>query len=74
MKIIKIFLDRPLLANLVTVLIIVAGLLSLSQLKKSTYPDVNFDILKITTIYPGASAKEIEVKITKKIQKSQMFH
>ena len=56
----KIFLDRPLVANLLTVLILIAGLMSLFSLKKSTYPEVNFDVYVITTVYPGASPEEIE--------------
>ncbi|MBT6326144.1 MAG: efflux RND transporter permease subunit [Bdellovibrionales bacterium] len=70
MKLISLFIEKPLLANLITILVIVAGVVSLSQLNKSTYPDVNFDVLTITTTYPGASAKEIEVQITNKIEDS----
>ncbi|MAW06826.1 MAG: hypothetical protein CME61_00940, partial [Halobacteriovoraceae bacterium] len=64
----KIFLDRPLVANLLTVLILIAGLMSLFSLKKSTYPEVNFDVYVITTVYPGASPEEVEVKVTNKIE------
>ena len=68
MNITKLFLDRPLLTNLVTIFIIAAGLLSLSQINKSTYPDVSFEIMTINTLYPGASALEVEANVTKKIE------
>ena len=68
MNLTKIFLDRPLLTNLVTIFIIAMGLLSVSQINKSTYPDVSFEIMSITTIYPGASANEVEINVTKKIE------
>ena len=64
----KFVLERPLVANLLTFFILGAGLLSLTQINRATYPDVNFDILQITGVYPGASAEEIEVSVTKKIE------
>ena len=68
MKITKFFLDRPLLVNLVTIIIILVGLFTALNLKRATYPNVNFDILKITTIYPGASTEDVEINITNKIE------
>ena len=61
----KFVLERPLVANLLTFFILGAGLFSLTQINRATYPDVNFDILQITGVYPGASAEEIEVSVTK---------
>ena len=38
------------------------------QIKRSTYPDVEFDIMMIQTTYPGASAEDVEINVTKKIE------
>lgn len=63
------FIKRPLLTQLTTVLIFIIGLLSALHLKRATYPNVNFDILKITTEYPGASTEDVETNVTRKVEK-----
>ncbi|MBT3586609.1 MAG: efflux RND transporter permease subunit [Halobacteriovoraceae bacterium] len=68
MKLTKYFIERPLIANLIVVLLLLVGLLSAANLKRASYPNVNFDILKITTTYPGASAEDVEVNLTRKIE------
>lgn len=66
---IEFFIKRPLLVNLISVLILLVGLLTLSGLNRATYPKVNFDIMKVTTEYPGASAEDVEINVTRKIEK-----
>jgi len=65
---IKFFLKKDVLVKLITIFVVAAGIMSLTQLKRASYPDVEFDILKITTTYPGASAEDVEVNVTKKIE------
>lgn len=62
------FLKKKVLANLITVFIVAAGIVSLLHIKRATYPNVEFDILKIATTYPGASAEDVEINVTKKIE------
>jgi multidrug efflux pump subunit AcrB len=68
MQIARFFLDRPVVANLLTLIIIVVGVSAIFQARRAMYPPVNFDIIKITTTYPGASVEEIETKVTEKIE------
>lgn len=68
MQLTNYILKKPLVANLITMLIILIGILSFFQLKQSTYPNVDFDILKITTLYPGASAEDVEINVTNVIE------
>jgi multidrug efflux pump subunit AcrB len=68
MKAIKFFIDRPLFVNLVTVLIFLIGLISAINLNRASYPNVNFDILKVATTYPGASSRDVEVNVTRLIE------
>lgn len=65
---IEFFLRKKVLVNLITVFVVCTGVLMLGQLKRASYPDVKFDILKITTTYPGASAEDVEVNVSKKIE------
>jgi len=62
------FLRKKVLVNLLTVFIVAIGIMLLTKINRATYPHVEFDILKITTTYPGASAEDVEVNVTKKIE------
>lgn len=64
------FLKNHVLANLTFVLVIVIGLISYSTLPRQQDPDINFNWIIVTTILPGASAQDIEKKITNPIEDS----
>lgn len=68
MNITEYFLKKPTLGNLITVLVILMGILIGFNLNRATYPNVNFDILKIVTKYPGATSKDVEINVTNKIE------
>jgi len=69
MNIVAYFLKRPLVGNLTVFLLSLVGLLTLFHLNRAGYPNVEFDIIKITTIYPGASAEDVETNVTHEIEK-----
>lgn len=62
------FLKKKTLVHVLTILIVFGGLYSMFHIKRSTYPDVEFDIMMIQTTYPGASAEDVEINVTKKIE------
>lgn len=64
----RFFLTRPLLVHLVTFLVFIMGLTIAYGLNRQTYPNVNFDILKVATVFPGASAEDVAVNVTKVIE------
>ncbi len=68
MILVEFFLKRPKIANLLVILIVLVGSLTLTRLNRAGYPEVDFNILRVTTIYPGASAEDIEINVTKKIE------
>ena len=65
---IRFFAERHLVANLITFMIILLGVFSLMRIKRDTYPMVDLDALMITTRYPGASPKDVELNVTNKIE------
>ncbi len=65
-----IFIKRPVLATVVSLLILLIGFRSLSDLSVRQYPEVENTVIKVTTTYPGASADVIQGFITNPIQKS----
>lgn len=68
-KIIDYFVERSLVVNLITFLIIVSGVYSLLHLNKETFPDVDFDFISISSIYPGAAAEEVEKLVSLEIER-----
>lgn len=59
---------RPVLTTVFTVGVMVLGLLSFSNLGTDLFPDVNFPVVTVTTLYPGASPAEVERQVTKPIE------
>ncbi len=55
----RFFIDRPVLANVLALVFVLIGLVSLIQLPTSQYPNVVPPTIQVTTQYPGASAKTL---------------
>ena len=56
----KFFIDRPVFAWVIALVILLAGALALRQLPVAQYPEVAPPALAINVTYPGASAKVVE--------------
>ncbi len=55
----KFFIERPVLSNVIALLMILIGGVSLFSLAIAQYPDVVPPTVQVTTRYPGASAKTV---------------
>ncbi|HXW69864.1 MAG TPA: efflux RND transporter permease subunit [Methylocella sp.] len=55
----RFFIDRPVLANVLALVFVLIGLVSLIQLPTSQYPNVVPPTIQVTTTYPGASARTL---------------
>src|SRR5215217_9332146 len=55
----KFFIERPVLANVLAILMIVIGGVALFALPVAQYPDVVPPTVQVTTRYPGASARAV---------------
>src|SRR6266550_5387375 len=55
----KFFIERPVLANVLAVLMIVIGAVALLRLSVAQYPNVVPPTISVTTRYPGASARAV---------------
>ncbi len=61
---IKKLYQNHVLANLTFILILVIGALSYAELPRQQDPTINFNWIVITTVLPGASALDVEKKVT----------
>ena len=59
---------RPVLAVVVSALLLAFGLISFDRLPLREYPDIDPPIVSVTTNYPGASAAVVENKVTELIE------
>lgn len=65
----RFFIDRPVFAWVLSLLIILAGVISISGLPVAQYPDIAPPVVNISATYPGASAKVVEETVTAVIEK-----
>ncbi|MDE5774135.1 MAG: efflux RND transporter permease subunit, partial [Muribaculaceae bacterium] len=59
---------RPVMTTLTFVAVIILGLFSLAKLPVDLFPDIDTNTIMVITIYPGASAEDIEQNVTKPLE------
>ncbi|WP_462157550.1 efflux RND transporter permease subunit [Pseudoalteromonas sp. GB56] len=64
----KTFINRPKLALVISIVITLAGLISLTQLPVNMYPQITPPQVSVTAVYPGASAQTIEETVIRPIE------
>ncbi|EJL06972.1 multidrug efflux pump [Pseudomonas sp. NFPP07] len=64
----RFFIDRPIFAWVIAIVIMLAGALSISQLPLEQYPDIAPPTVQISATYTGASAKTVEDSVTQVIE------
>ena len=69
-KLVEIFVRFPFYANLIILVLLVAGLLSMFSMKKSFFPEVPSKFIFVTVFYPGASPVEMEEGVTSRIEEA----
>ncbi|MGE8259388.1 MAG: multidrug efflux RND transporter permease subunit SmeE [Stenotrophomonas sp.] len=66
----RFFIDRPIFAWVIAIIIMLAGGLALFKLPISMYPNVAPPAVEISASYPGASAKVVEDSVTQIIEQN----
>ena len=67
---IRFFFSQHLFANLVTVMIIAIGAISVLTIRKDLFPKVDFEITVITAVFPGASPDQVEKLIVNPLEQA----
>jgi multidrug efflux pump subunit AcrB len=55
----RFFVDRPVFATVISLVIIIVGLVALTRLPVAQYPEIAPPTITVTASYPGASAKTV---------------
>ena len=66
----RFFIDRPIFAWVIAIIIMLAGGLAITQLPISMYPDIAPPSVTINANYPGASAQVVEDSVTQIIEQN----
>ncbi len=64
----RFFIDRPIFAWVIAIVIMLGGLLALRTLPIAQYPQIAPTTVRITANYPGADAETVENSVTKVIE------
>lgn len=62
------FIERPVLAVVVSALLLIAGLASLGKVTLREFPELERSIISVTTVYPGANSRTVQGFITTPLQ------
>ena len=65
---IRFFAKHPTAANLMMVMFLLAGMLTLPSIKRETFPEVKSFEVEIRVPYPGAAPKDVETGICKPLE------
>lgn len=66
----RFFIDRPIFAWVISIIIMLAGVISLVNLPVQQYPDIAPPQIRISANYPGASAQTLENSVTQVIEQN----
>ena len=69
MQFTDIFIRRPVLAIVVSCLMLMLGLQAGNQLQLRQFPDVEKSLVVVQTAYPGASARTVQGFVTEPLQR-----
>jgi HAE1 family hydrophobic/amphiphilic exporter-1 len=64
----SIFIDRPRLAFVVSIVITLAGILSILSIPVAQFPEIVPPQVSLTTLYPGADAEVVETTVAQPIE------
>lgn len=60
----KFFINRPIVAMVISILMVIIGVVSLLGLPTAQYPDIIPPEIQVTATYPGADANTLEQSVT----------
>lgn len=68
--VIKWFVDNPIAANFLMLVMLIGGYISYGNVKKETFPRYEGNIINVSMVYPGAASSEVEQQIVVRIEEA----
>jgi len=69
-KIVEKFVEYPVYANIIIAIAVLAGVYSMTNMKKAFFPETESRYLSVSVFYPGASPVEMEEGVTSRIEEA----
>src|SRR5688572_22340389 len=66
----RISIQRPVLASMMSLALVLFGLIGLQRLPVRELPDIDPPIVSVTTVYPGANAQVVETEVTERLEEA----
>ena len=66
----RFFIDRPIVAAVLSIFIVIAGLAAMRVLPLGQYPEIAPPVVTVQAVYPGASAEIVEQEVTRKVEEA----
>lgn len=70
MKLSEISIQRPVLATMMNLALVLFGLVALTRLPVRELPDIDPPVVSVLTVYPGANAAVVETEVTEKLEEA----
>jgi len=66
----RVSIQRPILATMLNLSLVLFGIISLGKLPVRELPDIDPPIVSVTTVYPGANAQVVETEVTERLEEA----
>ena len=66
----KLAINRPITTLMYVLTLVIFGLMSFKSMPSALFPNIDFPMVTVKTIYPGAEASTIESQVTDKIEEA----
>ena len=69
-RIITYFIHNNTLVNILTIMVIGAGVFSMTNIKRESFPNIDFDSISVVATFPGASPETVEKLVTNPLEQA----
>jgi multidrug efflux pump len=66
----RVSIQRPILATMLNLVLILFGVIGLSRLPVRELPDIDPPVVSVSTVYPGANAQVVETEVTERLEET----
>jgi hydrophobic/amphiphilic exporter-1 (mainly G- bacteria), HAE1 family len=66
----RLAVERPVLTTMLVVMSLVLGVFGFTRMQTDLFPEVEFPVVSVSTVYPGAGPEEIETQVTDRIEEA----
>ncbi len=66
----RVSIERPILASMMNLVLVLFGIIGLSRLPVRELPDIDPPVISVSTVYPGANAQVVETEVTERLEEA----